>query len=341
MGSIAFILDGTFIYWSTIILALAALTAVFLFLWLYLSGGGRGGAAVLLVILAMPLSILFARVCHWYCRADAYESLKDAVTNLSGGGYALMGVFFGCLLAAAVLRVARVIRDLPGTLDCMALAGAAGIAVGRLSAMFNSTDRGMILEGYTQLPLVYPVANAVSGETEYRLATFLFQALVTAAIFLVLLVFFLRGRKKNSLPSGDAALLFLALYSASQIVFDSTRYDALFLRSNGFVSVVQILGLEGLLFVIVIYSMRMLRSSGFRPRIVLLWLGIAASLGLAGYMEYYVQRHGDQALFSYSVMSGALAAAVLGILALRHGTKRIQEITTSSSNRQEKTKTAQ
>ena len=34
-------------------------------------------------------------------------------------------------------------------------------------------------------------------------------------------------------------------------------------------------------------------------------------------MEYYVQRHGDQAAFAYSVMSAALGVVVLLVLLVR------------------------
>ena len=34
-------------------------------------------------------------------------------------------------------------------------------------------------------------------------------------------------------------------------------------------------------------------------------------MGGAGYMEYWVQRHGDQAVFSYSVMTGCLTMLVI------------------------------
>jgi len=50
---------------------------------------------------------------------------------------------------------------------------------------------------------------------------------------------------------------------------------------------------------------------------------MAGGLGGAGYMEYYVQRHGNQAAFAYSVMSAALAAVVLLVLITRAlGAKR-------------------
>ena len=40
-------------------------------------------------------------------------------------------------------------------------------------------------------------------------------------------------------------------------------------------------------------------------------------MGVAGYMEYYVQRHGNEAAFAYSLMSGGLIAIVLMTLVIR------------------------
>ena len=188
----------------------------------------------------------------------------------------------------------------------MAVAGCAGIAVGRLACFFNSTDRGQIITSTQSLPWVYPVTNAVSGATEYRLATFILQAMAALVLFLILLSFYLPKKQRKD---GDTALIFLLLYGVSQIVLDSTRYDKLFFRSNGFVSVVQVLGALGLLLVIVVFSARMVKARGFRFWNVLVWLGIAACIGGAGFMEYYVQRHGDLAAFSYSIMSACLLAA--------------------------------
>ena len=44
---------------------------------------------------------------------------------------------------------------------------------------------------------------------------------------------------------------------------------------------------------------------------------MAALLGCAGYMEYYVQRHGGQALMAYSVMSAGLGIFVALTLWIR------------------------
>ena len=318
MEKIAFISGGTFIYWSSVVMALAVLTAVCAFVALYYSKSGNALATGLMIPLSIVSSLVLSRFIHWYCRTDSYASFTAAMTDYSWGGYALMGVFGACILVACVLRLTKTVKNLPELFDAMALAGGAGIALGRLASFFNTSDRGILVKETIGLPLAYPVTNAVSGLTENRLATFFLQALITGIIVTVLLVWYLRDRSgRKRIKDGDAALLFLACYGASQILLDSTRYDSLFMRSNGFVSIVQILGLIGLVLALVIFSVRMVRSCGMRPWFVSLWVVALAAMGLAGYMEYYVQRHGDRALFAYSFMSLGLVITVAVTVACR------------------------
>ena len=311
MDKIAFIVGDNFIYWNSVILTLAAAVAICFFLSLYLGKGGSAASGFTAVPLSMALSLVFARFLHWYCRTDSYTSFLSAMTDFTSGGYALLGVFAGCALAAALLRLVKLHDNLPRMLDCMCVAGAAGIAVGRLASFFNSTDRGQVMEKLKFLPFAYPVTNSVSGATEYRLATFVFQAVVALVLFLILMWFCKSEERKD----GDASLLFLLIYGASQVVLDSTRYDKLFFRSNGFVSIVQVMGALGLALAIILFSVRMVKNRGFRFWQVLLWIGMAALIGCAGFMEYYVQRHGDLAVFSYSIMSLCLLA-VIGLTVL-------------------------
>jgi membrane protein DedA with SNARE-associated domain len=175
----------------------------------------------------------------------------------------------------------------------------------------------MTVTGISGLPFVSTVINAVSGASEPRLATFMLQAMATGLIFLVLYVFYTLGNKRGNLRNGDTCLLFLSAYGAVQIVLDSTRYDSMFMRSNGFISIVQILGLIAMLTPIILFSVRMVKAYGFKLWQLLLWVGIVASMGTAAFMEYWVQRHGDQALFSYSVMSGCLLGSVLVTVLIR------------------------
>jgi riboflavin transporter FmnP len=99
-------------------------------------------------------------------------------------------------------------------------------------------------------------------------------------------------------------------YGASQIVFDSTRYDSLYMRTNGFISIVQILGAVGLVLSIVVFSVRLVKALRFKWWFIPIWIGMLALIGVAGYMEYYVQRHGHLFVFAYNTMSGCLLGAI-------------------------------
>ena len=317
MDKIAFYSGGTAIYWNSVILTLAAATALCFFLAFYLGKSGNGAAGFAAVPVSMVLSLVFARFFHWYCQSDSYQSFSAAMTDYTAGGYALMGVFLGCFLAAGLTRIVCLHRNLPEMLDAMSIAGCAGIAVGRLSSLFNASDRGQVLVNFRSLPLAYPVSNAVSGAVEYRLATFALQSMVALALFPGLTVFHCQGQKRGNLKDGATCPVFLLLYGASQVVLDSTRYDSLFFRSNGFVSVVQVLGALALVLAVLLFSRRMVKARGFRAWQILLWLLIAIAIAGAGYMDYYVQRWGSKALFAYSVMSACLLFVICLTLFIR------------------------
>lgn len=315
MEKIAYISGGTYVYWQSIVLVLASAVAICFFLAFYLGKSGNAAAGFAVIPLSIALSMVLARFFHWYSLSDSYAGFFSAMTDYSSGGYALMGVFLGCFLAAVLVRKVHLSESLPEMLDCMSVAGAAGICVGRLNSLFNSSDRGQVLARFKGLPFAYPVTNAVSGAIEYRLAAFMLQAIVALVLFVILAVYF---RKENeNRKDGDICLIFLMCYGASQAVLDSTRYDSLFFRSNGFVSIVQVLGAIALVGGTVVFSVRMVKKRGFKLWFLSLWLLSAAALGGAGYMEYYVQRHGSTALMSYSVMSLCLAVAVAVALGIR------------------------
>ena len=317
MDKLAFISGESFLYWNSIVYTMAAATVIAFFLAFYLGKCGNAVAGFAAVPLSIFIGLVAARFFHWYCRADSYDNFLSAMTDYSSGGYTLMGVFLGCFLSACLLRLIRLSRSLPEMLDCMVISGCAGIAVGRLASLFNSSDRGQVLANFKNLPFAYPVTNAVSGAVEYRLATFMLQSLVALVLFVGLAVFYLRGNKRGNLKDGDTSLIFLLIYGASQVVLDSTRYDSLFFRSNGFVSVVQVLGALGLGLAIFVFSRRMVKNWGLKFWQFLLWIPIAAGIGCGGFMEYYVQRRGNEAVFAYSVMSGCLAFVILLALLIR------------------------
>lgn len=324
MEKIAFIRGETFIYWSPIIMALAAVAAVAFYAAFHTKRDGNVFAMSVSVLLAVILSFPLSRLLHWYCRTSSYDSLHAALTDYSVGGYALAGVFAACLLSAVICRIVFISDSLPRMLDAMAMGGGVGIALGRLSSLFNSSDRGMILPDEIALPFAFATTNSVSGAIENRLATFMIQSILTGGIVLLLMVYLLiSALRRKRVQDGDIFLLFSMLYGSCQIVCDSTRYDQLFFRSNGFVSVVQILSLVLLVVPLIIFSVRMVLKNRFRIWFLALWIPMLGMMGAAGYMEYYVQRHGTEAVFAYSVMSLCLIGVNLfGLVTRWLGRKR-------------------
>lgn len=317
MDQIAFIYGSIFVYWSDILLAMGGAVATCMYLALYLRREGTAAAGLVSVPLCVAFSLLLARFVHWYCRTDNYSSLAAAMMDHTSGGYALAGVFAGCALAALLLRLVKLSDNLPRMLDCMAVAGSAGIAVGRLSCFFNTADRGMVVTSFRGLPWAWPVTNPVSGTEELRLATFFLQSLVAAGLFAALLVFWLVENRKRRPHWGDTCLIFLLCYGASQVLMDSTRYDSLYFRSNGFVSIVQVLGACALGLTAIVFSVRLVRSGGWKNWYMALWLGCAALIGLGGFMEYFVQRYSHKVAIGYSIMAAALIGIVVLTLVIR------------------------
>ena len=305
MESIAFIWGRYMVYWSTAIVTMACAVGMLLFLFLYLWDEEDYLGGFWALPLSLGLGMLGARLAHWYFRRDAYESLAVALTDYSVGGFLLAGAFAGVFLAALILAVLRRGRHLGAMLDAMSMAGAGAIALGRLSCLTNSSDRGGILpEGSFWGGNVLSVST---GAVEYRFNTFAIQAVLAGVILAVLLVvYFLRRREYHRRP-GDLFWLFCLYYGGSQAVLDSTRIDSTYFLSNGFVSVTQVLGLAAVVAALVCFTVRYLKTGGWKPGAASLWVVSLLFLCGACYMEYYVQRHGDKGLFSYTIMTLCLS----------------------------------
>jgi len=310
MNQVAFVFENVTIYWYSLILALSVAAGICFFM---ACGSHRGFSPLCCaktVLLSLCLGLLFSRLLYWNCRADSFKTLSQAITTPSSTSFALAGAFFGC--GIAVLLTKKNSGGLCSLMDCMSVAGCGAIAIGRLGNFFTPFDRGPIVTELTSLPWAFPVINATSGLPEFRLATFLFQAIFVGALFLALSVLFFSSRAGRIVEDGDITLLFLLVYCASQIILDSTRYDSLYLRINGFVSMVQILAAVGLAAAVILFARKAVKAYGITKGMIAAWVAIAVLLGGAGYMEYFVQRHGNLASFAYGIMGCCL----VGIIAI-------------------------
>lgn len=305
MNGIAFFVGHYSIYWSTVILAAAGLAGALLFWFFYLWDEEDLLGAFCVVPLAIVGAVALGRLAHWYFRHESYLSLYSAMTDYSYGGFALIGAMLGVFLAAVLAALPGRWRRLGAMLDCLSVAGAGTIALGRLSDFCTNANRGQVLDS--------PSFWGVYTGGEYRLATFLLQAAAAGVIFLVLTFLFFWGRREHRRKKGDLFWLFCLYYGASQAVLDSTRYDSLYFRSNGFVSVVQIASAIAILVPLAVFALRYRKADGWMPGCAVVLLSCIVLLAGGGWMEYYVQRHGNQAVFAYSVMSVCmLGVSILG-----------------------------
>ena len=105
MDKVMMIYGGAYYYWKPVILAIAAAAAALLAIGVRIWRGERILPLAAALPLGTVLSLYISRLIHWYCRFESYESLRNALSQLRGGGYSLIGVFIGMLLAFLLVRL--------------------------------------------------------------------------------------------------------------------------------------------------------------------------------------------------------------------------------------------
>lgn len=339
MNNTAFIFNGLTISWSGIIIALAAICGVILFFSRAIKVPGMSTAAALTLPAAVILALVLGRAFHWYCRADEYTGLAQAFSDFSIGGFSLIGAAVGCFIASLAIRATGLCSDLGQLLDAAAPGAALTLCLGRLSFLFSYADRGKMLiqdAAMQHFPLASAVINSTSGATEWRFATFAFQAILCGIICIICLALgplLDKTEKRNGRKShGACFIIFVLCWLFGEIVLDSTRYDALFLRSNGFVSFMQIFAAIVIVGIFTALSIQNVRMNRLNARHFIMWSLFLAGLGCAGYMEYYVQRHGDLYVFSYSIMALGLLLSLTCSLMMLAGTLRKKAVPPAEAN---------
>lgn len=326
MQNAAICFGRTILYWDSILIALAALACFFAVAAFYPAGRSKLSLCVF-APLALALAFGISRLMYWYCHMEQFSSLLSAYLTRSTGGYCLSGIVMGFALAVLLLRLVGLEKNSGLLFDCAAPGLALGLAVLRLSSLFNNSCRGKALINdprFQRLPYAYRSVTA-SGIVEYRFAAFFVEALLFLLFFVLLTWLFGRFRgeqRRRRAKDGDVFLYFLLLYSAAELVMDSTRNDASFFHVNAFISVAQILSAVTILAVLICFSVRSVRRHGLRVFHWLCWLAYLLGLGGAGVCEYLVQRHGDWQLTCYSLMSLA-CLVMIGAAAALHG-KRLR-----------------
>ena len=318
MNPIAIYIGTTVIYWNSIIIAFGIAACLMLTLALYTANNGSGAAVWVMLPFALVFSVLLSRFFHWYCHGEQYISLFSALTDYTNGSFCLPGLIFGVWLAAFFTKCLGYTDSAARLLDSTAPGVALLLAFIRLSAIFTDSCRGKIVvtkRALQHLPLAVGV-NTATGETEYVFATFFILFLVMLALFVGLMVFYVRRNnmpmKKNFAAVGHTARMFLLFYSAAELFLDSTRNDSSFIhfrfltflnKFTGFISFVQIFAAVCILCILIYYSKRSVKANGLKPWHWAMWGGYLLTLVGVGVSEYLVQRYAAWYMGCYSVMS--------------------------------------
>ena len=325
MNQIAFYIGERCIHWSAVIITLGLLCCLSFTIALYRQRSETLRAIAVYFPLATILSLLLARLIHWYFNTEIYGSLGAALSDFDLGSFSIPGVILGVWLAAWLVHRLELVPNSGMLLDCTAPGLTLMIALVRLSALFNNTCRSRI-EIRTPILRTLPFAAVnvdAAGNKIWHLATFFIGFLAMLVLTLFLLHFYIkRGRRKMRSPcerSGNVWRMFLLYYAAVECVIDSLRNDSPLMhfhlisvlnQYSSFVSLAQVFGAATALYVLVYYSVKSIKANGFSFWHAAAWVAFVVSLVGIGYLgEYKVQRTA-QYFKCYSIMIVSCIAMV-------------------------------
>ncbi len=286
---------------------------------LLVSHGGKRYVMFVCLPFMVFFSLLFGRAIHWYSHSELYKSAEDAFYSLwtgdfSYGSYDMPGILLAALLTAVLCG--RLIGS-GGTrrlLDAFSPGLALGMGIIYLADRFGTAARSKMvftLSGQTYFPLF---VSEDGNNGSYRLAVYFVLFAGLFIIFLLTSVFYIRRNPDFQVIGsykGSTFILFMLLLSALEVVCDSMRYDSSYFRSNGFVSIIQVISALCFLAVVIFYSIRSVNGNGFKFYHPIIWVFFAAGFGGAIYIEYLVQRHTDWYVKCYVIMSICCIAMAL------------------------------
>ena len=100
MNQIAFYIGERSIHWSAVIITLGLLCCLSFTIALYRQRSESLKAITVYFPLATILSLLLARLIHWYFNTEIYGSLGAALSDFDLGSFSIPGVILGVWLAA-------------------------------------------------------------------------------------------------------------------------------------------------------------------------------------------------------------------------------------------------
>lgn len=227
MDPIAFSIFGIDVAWYGIIIALGILVGTVFGLKEAERVGISEDQLLDFLILAIPLSILGARLYYVIFRWDIYKGDLRSILDIRGGGLAIHGgIIMAVLVALIYTRVKNI--NFFTLADLSAPSLAIGQAIGRWGNYINQEAYG----SETDLPW----GILIEGTRVHP--TFLYESIWNLGLFFFLVWY----RKKKQLVAGEVFAIYLAGYSFIRYFIEALRTDSLMLGSFKVAQIVSIVG---------------------------------------------------------------------------------------------------
>jgi phosphatidylglycerol:prolipoprotein diacylglycerol transferase len=227
MNSVAFELFGIEVKWYGILISIGVLIGTILALKETEKVGIEEDDLIDLLLYAIPISLLGARIYYVIFSWDYYKNNLREILNIRAGGLAIHGGIIAAIIVAIIFSRKRNL-DFWKIADCCAPSLILGQAIGRWGNYINQEAYGT--------PTDLPWGIMIDGVKVHP--TFLYESIWDFFVFLFLLWY----RKNKPKVSGEIFLLYLILYSSIRFFIEGLRTDSLMLGPIRIAQLVSIIG---------------------------------------------------------------------------------------------------
>lgn len=228
MEAIAFELFGLQVRWYGILIATGVLLGAIIAIRESKRVGFDEETLLDLLIWAVPLSLVGARIYYVIFSWDLYRDNPIEALNIRNGGLAIHGAIIAAIIVTIIFTRIRKVNFWT-IADICAPSIILGQAIGRWGNYANQEAHG----GPTDLAW----GIMVKGVKVHP--TFLYESIWNFAVFIFLLWY---GKKKQKVK-GEVFLLYLALYSFIRLFIEGLRTDSLMLGQIRVAQLISIIGM--------------------------------------------------------------------------------------------------
>lgn len=238
MDPVAFEIFGAPVRWYGIIISFGIVLAALISIRASKNKGYTEDLVIDLLLFAVPISILGARLYYVAFSWDKYRDNLGDILNIRQGGLAIHGALIAAVLVTIVYGKIKKINFWT-IADILAPGIILGQSIGRWGNFVNQEAHG----GPTDLPW----GIMIEGQRVHP--TFLYESLWNLLVFGFLIWY----RKYKSKVKGETFLLYIALYSVGRFFIEGLRTDSLMLGSF---RVAQLISLVSILVALIILVVR-------------------------------------------------------------------------------------